>query len=290
MNVLRDSAPGLDGLPFSAWANAGDYAIDTLLNIDSWLRRGLRMPAAFNSILQVFLPKGSHADDDEVVAREPDTCRPLGLEGTDCKILCCAWNHAFRRHSSKHMHYTQRGFVPGRQLIQNVVDLDIHCRIAAAPSVDSRLPCLFAWDFAAAFPSVSWEWLEILLSHMRVPIGILEFIRGIYFCVQAFAACTGSHVFFDMIHAGVLQGCPLSGLLSTWVLEPMLLALEAKCRRDTVVRACADDIGAATTRFDEVVVLESLFSRWSRCSNLRLKPIKCNIVPLWKRGRFRLLK
>lgn len=74
----------------------------------------------------------------------------------------------------------------------------------------------------------------------------------------------------------------MSGLLFTWVLEPLLIALEAQCRSDTVVRACADDIGASVTRFDEVVVLESIFTRWSRCSNLRLKPVKCNIVPLWK--------
>eukprot|EP00972_Heterocapsa_arctica_P063704 9401082-Heterocapsa_arctica.AAC.1 len=61
---LSDSAPGIDGLPYSAWASAGRDAAITLSGVEQVLREGIMMPYPFNDVLQVFLPKGDKEGDE----------------------------------------------------------------------------------------------------------------------------------------------------------------------------------------------------------------------------------
>ena len=49
----------------------------------------------------------------------------------------------------------QRGFVPGRQLLANVVDLDAFGHAHGMSSVVGDPAVLAFWDFAAAFPSLA---------------------------------------------------------------------------------------------------------------------------------------
>ena len=57
MKSLRDSSPGPDGLPYSAWRKSGLKGCTTLFHIFYWLSQGLRMPISFNSSLLVFPPR-----------------------------------------------------------------------------------------------------------------------------------------------------------------------------------------------------------------------------------------
>lgn len=82
----------------------------------------------------------------------------------------------------------QRGFVSGRQLVQNVVDLDYAGRAGALRygasrqgyAFDSdlslskdgcigRLPLLALFDFASAFPSVAHAWMRAVLLCIHFP-------------------------------------------------------------------------------------------------------------------------
>ena len=71
----------------------------------------------------------------------------------------------------------QRGFISGRQLLQNVVDLDVHSRINALQLQQSQnhsfyqefneavqhlikcIPVTVLFDYASAFPSISHKWI-----------------------------------------------------------------------------------------------------------------------------------
>ena len=122
--------------------------------------------------------------------------------------------------------------------MQNVVDLDGAARVFAIQKDTARLPLLVAWDFAAAFPSVSHDWLFRVLKHMRIPDGLMNVIRAIYHCNLAWGSIRGclSPLFVAM--SGILQGCPLSGLLFAWIMNPFLEAM----------KAMIDDKGLAMTR------------------------------------------
>ena len=92
------------------------------------LMSGLMMPVEFNSSLMVFVPKGEEPDELSIV-REPCNTRPLSLKSCDNKIICAVVNFALRTPLAAHSCPVQRGFIPGRQLVSNVVDLDVHGRI-----------------------------------------------------------------------------------------------------------------------------------------------------------------
>ncbi len=48
-------------------------------------------------------------------------------------------------------------------------------------SPSTRLPVLILWDFAAAFPILAHAWVFEVPKWMKVPLGIVRFIEGIYF-------------------------------------------------------------------------------------------------------------
>ena len=136
--IKRDkhSSPGLDGLPYCAWASAGTFGTQTLYLVMLHLMSGLMMPVGFNFSLVVFVPKGEEPDELSIV-REPCNTRPLSLKSCDNKVICAVVNFAIRTPLATHACPVQRGFIPGRQLVSNVVDLDVYGRIHGMQPVDS---------------------------------------------------------------------------------------------------------------------------------------------------------
>ncbi len=109
----------------------------------------------------IFAPKAP-ADDGVVI--DPQDSRALALKGTVNKIVGGAWLWWLKHVVALHAAGCQRGFTPGRNVVQNVVASDVDFRRLAMQrhaSTSAALPALVTWDFAAAFPSVSHEvlWL-----------------------------------------------------------------------------------------------------------------------------------
>ena len=53
------------------------------------------------------------------------------LKCTDNKTIAGLLNSASHRLLREHIHFTQTGFIPGRQLATNIVDIDFYSRIAS---------------------------------------------------------------------------------------------------------------------------------------------------------------
>ena len=86
--------------------------------------------------------------------------------------------------------------------------------------------------------------------------------------------------FLCWIQAGVLQGCPFSGSIFAIALDPILAFMEKRLRRGSlgIVRACADDIGAALSSIKGFSVLQPIFQLARVSAGLRLKPSKCVVI------------
>ena len=191
-------------------------------------------------------------------------------------------------------HKSQRGFVPGRQLIQNAVDLDYHARMFALQAYSHNSEssafefdmCRFAvlafFDFAAAFPSVAHAWLFLVVQYADPPKWVANFIKNLYSFNMTFHMTSSGAEFLFYIWSGVLQGCPLSATLFLMCVNPFLLHFDLTLNRSElgVVRACADDIGAALADYKYLKLIFNVFSLAGQVANLNLKPKKCNIIPL----------
>ena len=177
------------------------------------------MNDSFNCIAKVFIPNGE-ADPDEEVIVAPEDTRPIGLKNTFNKIICGAWGHAIKFSVSEHLHHSQRGMVPDRNFINNAVDLDTMGRVYGLMQDRSLLPIFAFFDIAAAYPSLSHAFLFLALQAFNLPQGALNVFKCMYHNVKAFGRHGGVKMFLFSILAGVIQGCPLSGLAFAIALDP----------------------------------------------------------------------
>ena len=144
----------------------------------------------------------------------------------------------------------------------------------------ASLPLLVFWDFAAAFPSVIHRWIFTCLFVCNFPDSYIDFVKAIYHLNSTDLCVDGSPTFFCWVLSGVLQGCPLSGTLFAIAIDPILRLLERQLDggRLGILRACADDIGAALSSATALCSLEPVFSLARVCAGLCLKAKKCVII------------
>ena len=84
---MKDSAPGPDGIPYSAWAHSSSEVRKWLF--EAYLRwiQGSALPEKFNHSYLVFLPKGEEDNDAIGISRTPANTRPLNLGNTCAKLF-----------------------------------------------------------------------------------------------------------------------------------------------------------------------------------------------------------
>ena len=128
-----------------------------------------------------FPPKKAVAGDcPGSVIRPPKATRPIACKVCDNKVVAATICHSISEMTKAQTSSIQRGFVPLRQISQNVLEIDVVARVHAIRCLDSRnqnnlssmLPaqsvadiasiCLF--DFESAFPSVIHGWVFWSLS------------------------------------------------------------------------------------------------------------------------------
>ena len=280
MNV-RDSAPGVDGLPYRAWLRAGPTAWLLLHEVACWLCAGNLMPCDFNDALFIFVPKGLEEDDELGIVRSPDATRPLGLKNTDVKCISGATHYLIKRPLAARAAPQQNGFVFGRNFINNVVDLDTRARCFAMDRSLS-LPIMLFTDFGAAFPSVVHQWLFMVLDSPGIPIGLRNFIIGIHSQVTAYGSAGSSVTPLFFILSGVTQGCPMASDCFVMAFDPFLnlLATLVDSRDLGITRACADDVGFALSDITLLKPVSTVYKLARRLAGLSIKMKKSVVVPL----------
>eukprot|EP00959_Pyramimonas_sp_CCMP1952_P417332 8743729-Pyramimonas_sp.AAC.1 len=83
-------------------------------------------------------------------------------------------------------------------------------------------PVFISFDVCAAFPSMSWIWIQSVLDHHKIATGFLMAIRALYHDMQSWTWCGDSLQFLFHVSAGVAQGCPLPGSLWALTFDPFL--------------------------------------------------------------------
>ena len=95
--------------------------------------------------------------------------------------------------------FIQRGFLAGRHFTDNVIELDMMGR-ALALDRGNLFPVLSFFDFRAAFPSVSNEWLVICFSACGLPAAYSNLLVSFYINVFAYGSLDGPlEYLFDVI-------------------------------------------------------------------------------------------
>ena len=154
-------------MPYSAWKHASDQALYVLYRLYCSLFIDARVAHDFNYSWLVLLAKGEQTDDELIVARGAEDTRPVSLPNSDSKICEIALNKPLAKAVEQGACLEQRGFIEGRMLVDNVLEIDTYGRIcsiatrshakeskSASPVEERRLPAMLFSDFAAAFPAL----------------------------------------------------------------------------------------------------------------------------------------
>ncbi|CAK0838651.1 unnamed protein product [Prorocentrum cordatum] len=143
---VSDSAPGPDRLPYSAW-QANDKFVECLFGMMLHIFAGHPVPPGLNYGDLVMLPKGDEFEDRVEILRHPHAVRPLLLKNTDSKLLAATINLKLKTVAQQEVHVIQQGFIPQRQFIQHVAQLDAQSRIASnqLDAVEAK-PCFISFD------------------------------------------------------------------------------------------------------------------------------------------------
>ena len=279
----KNSAPGRDGIPFKAWRRIVDLAAGIFaaafreMVAPDGLQQMRDHWGDFNEALMVFLPKkakGTLPDGTEIFS--PSSLRPLSLTNTDNRILSSAVRLHIEPIVAPGISPEQRGFIRGRSMLANVLDVE-EGMLNAAMSEDN--PVAVFLDFEAAFPSLSQDFIRQVLAARGWPLWMQRFVAILYtnnFCVLSACGATGPGF---GVTAGVRQGCPLSPLLFS-IVSDVLLRRVRRLSPGSLVRAYADDIAVVLRRLLEARQLEDIFAEYSLVSGLRLHSAKSIIVPL----------
>ena len=178
--------------------------------------------------------------------------------------------------ASKICSSSQRGFLPGRHLLENVIDIDIEARRLL---ISDKKGAVILVDLTAAFPSLSQDFLFSVLEKQGVPGSIRGAIRQFYNNnVHEIEVDRESSPSFT-VTSGVRQGCPMSPVLFALALDPFLDYLKGHIPKDSLIKAYADDMAVSITEVSHLTRLTAPFELLKEAANLEVNVSKTVLVP-----------
>ncbi|CAK0873161.1 unnamed protein product, partial [Prorocentrum cordatum] len=279
---LPSSAPGPDGVPFVVFGIARAVLAPLFYDIVLGMLRGSAVPPEdFNYAFLICLPKGSgSAVPDGTECFEAGNTRPLSIVDASNRIIASIFRVVLDRFVAPRVSPTQRGFIRGRHMLRNVLDIDF---AAQKISVTSNKGAILFFDFQAAFPSIDHTFMREVLSAVGLPMEFVNMLKmfdndnkhKIKVCSQYFSSMT--------VRSGVRQGCPLSPLLFAMCADVLLRELSMHISGHEVARAFADDTAAAVRDYGiSIPVIAKLFTEFESTSCLAFNIKKTVFIPLWK--------
>ena len=213
----NNSSPGPDGIPYEAWRAMGKLSVDVLfcafqdLSSDTAEAQMDQEYPEFNASILHFLPKkpaGQTEDGSDIY--EPSGVRPLNVTNADNRLLASATRFLLEPVLGPLVTDCQRGFIRGRSMLGNIIDVDEAMLYTAAEGEGGMA---FFFDFAAAFPSVEQTFFLRFFRSLGWPGWLMNFILTLYRNNQCHMQVGGARYDGFQLTRGIRQGCPLCPLL-----------------------------------------------------------------------------
>ncbi|KAJ8146556.1 hypothetical protein OY671_000361 [Metschnikowia pulcherrima] len=233
LSQSENGVPGEDGFTYKFWAATWEHHGPKLTRVANGLMAG-NIPKRMSEILITLIPKRSKSDN---VA----DFRPIALSNSSLRIICRAINNRLVATIETLIGSYQKGFLPSRQIDDNIAqfrNLVTILRESGKYNHDSPFSPfaqLTNWsstkiamvDFEKAFDSVSHEYIEHVLLHIKLPVGLRTAILTIIRSQHARLWMNRTKSARFPMAVGTMQGNPFSPVLFILAIEPLLAQLDS---------------------------------------------------------------
>uniref|UniRef100_A0A670KC70 Reverse transcriptase domain-containing protein n=1 Tax=Podarcis muralis TaxID=64176 RepID=A0A670KC70_PODMU len=190
-----------------------------------------------------------------------------------------------KKYLSRVIHKDQAGFLPGRQIRDNVRHV-----VNIIEYLDHRvdIPAILIFiDAEKAFDNVSWQFLITCMEKVGIRGPFLEGIRAIYSNQRAKLIINSNLTNSFMITKGTRQGCPLSPLLFIMVLEVILKKIRETSeirgikigKKEYKVKAYADDLVVTIEEpLERINTVMDLMEEFGKLSGFKLNKTKTKML------------
>ncbi len=263
-------APGLDGLPVDFYKHFwGCLGVDLLEVLQECSQTG-SLPASCRHAVLSLLPKKG----DLALLKN---WRPVALLCTDYKLFSKVLSNRLKLFMDVLIHRDQSYCVPDRSIMDNLFlmrDLFDVCKLY---NIDIGIISL---DQEKAFDRVDHRFLFATLRSFGFGDGFMSLLNLLYkdtFCLLKVGGGLSCPV---QVQRGIRQGCPISGLLYSLAIEPLLSRLRSRLsglmfpglsqRPSLVISAYADDISVFIRDQRDVALLVDSLKLYEWASSARV--------------------
>ena len=211
-NSLPNSAPGIDGIPFSLVSAVPEAFHSAVLRLVKDLSRGHVPPQVLDVSLVMIRKKD--------MAPTPLDLRPISIPNTMIRVIQRWIAHTLNTYAPDILHPNQHAFVPGRDIRNNV-------KAVSHFLADNKQGWLLFVDFKKAYDSVSRKKLLDILKCCRAQPSVINIIRSLLTPYTARLVIDPSGSFPIPVTQGVPQGSPCSPFLFNTILDPIIRKLIA---------------------------------------------------------------
>ena len=261
-----NTAPGPDGLRYAAW-RALDPGALLLTRAFDLCRVARRVPPAWLQSETVLLHKGGDPT-------RPSCWRPIALGATVAKLYAGVWADRLSAwaEAADLLSPSQKGFRPFDGVLEHNFVLQSAINGAREGGTEAHVAFI---DLTNAFGSVPHSLIWQVLERTGLPEEVVAVVQGLYEGSSTRYRAGDGLTEPVRCQRGVRQGCPLSGLLFSLSMEPLLRTLTAAQIR---CLAYADDLALIFSQRTDVQDGLTLLERVCRWSGLTPNPAKSALL------------
>lgn len=273
-NINKNSAPGLDGLPFEFYLSFQDILNPILIRIFNLMKYSNLKPNSFKENVTILLPK----IDDPIT---PKDYRPITMANSDTKLFSKILVNRFKKVLNIIIDEDQSG-LPNR----NIQDAIIYIKNTFDLASSKNLKLILAFlDFEKAYDNLFHDFIILCLLKFNFTKNFCQNIKTLILS-DNFSYLNINNVLSDNFFflKGVKQGCPLSPILFNTGIEIFAIMIRSYTAIQSIkdlkkIKLYLDDttliLDPSMTNF---LFLKNVIDHFSFSSNLKINWKKSNLL------------